>query len=269
MIKSLLEPEENQSERIKRESEVKTAGDSADDENFESYFAGIEPPPDASEPENLSDISEPADDALVFSEVSKETMPAEPLGEKTVATFDFSGPRFNQTENSLAETTNYEPLVETADEQTDNEPLEGFPSDEIDFDLPDEAAIKKSDFKSAAEISNETAKPKLYAETVNATAFESFVQAKAEESKSENSDALFQSSIEPESLAETARKSGMAYAAVIALFASIVFMLIIGWFADLLLGSSPLGVVAGIILGAAIGFFQFFRLTAQIFKNKE
>jgi F0F1-type ATP synthase assembly protein I len=46
-------------------------------------------------------------------------------------------------------------------------------------------------------------------------------------------------------------------------------MLILGWFADLLLGSSPWGIVGGIILGAAIGFLQFFRITSQIFKNKD
>jgi F0F1-type ATP synthase assembly protein I len=44
-----------------------------------------------------------------------------------------------------------------------------------------------------------------------------------------------------------------------------VFMLLLGWFADLLLGSSPWGIVAGIVLGSIIGFIQFFRITSQIF----
>jgi F0F1-type ATP synthase assembly protein I len=61
----------------------------------------------------------------------------------------------------------------------------------------------------------------------------------------------------------------LAYAAAITLFGSIVFMLIIGWFADLLLGSSPWGIVGGIVLGAAIGFFQFFKMTSQIFKGEK
>lgn len=72
---------------------------------------------------------------------------------------------------------------------------------------------------------------------------------------------------EPETSAETVRRSGMAYSAAIALFASVAFMLIVGWGADLLLGSSPWGIVGGIVLGALIGFVQFFRITSQIFKK--
>ena len=73
----------------------------------------------------------------------------------------------------------------------------------------------------------------------------------------------------PESFAETSRKSGLAMSAAIALFGSVVFLLIIGWFADLLLGTSPWGIVGGIVLGSIIGFFQFFRTTSQILKNKD
>ncbi len=75
------------------------------------------------------------------------------------------------------------------------------------------------------------------------------------------------STAEPETFAETTRKSGLAWAAGIAFFASVVFMLIIGWGADLLLGTSPWGMVGGIVLGSVIGFVQFFRLTSQIFKK--
>lgn len=71
----------------------------------------------------------------------------------------------------------------------------------------------------------------------------------------------------PQSMAETVRQSGLAYSAAIALFASVVFMLLIGWGADLLLGSSPWGIVIGIAIGALIGFVQFFRITSQIFKK--
>lgn len=73
----------------------------------------------------------------------------------------------------------------------------------------------------------------------------------------------------PEPIAETSRRSGLAMSAAIALFGSVVFMLIIGWFADLLLGTSPWGKVGGIVVGSLIGFFQFFRMTSQIFKNKD
>lgn len=72
-----------------------------------------------------------------------------------------------------------------------------------------------------------------------------------------------------ESIAETSRKSGLAYAAAITLFASVAFLLIIGWFADLLMGTSPWGKVGGIVLGSLIGFFQFFRMTSQILKDKD
>ena len=72
---------------------------------------------------------------------------------------------------------------------------------------------------------------------------------------------------EPQSLSENIRQSGLAYSAGIVLFASVAFMLVIGWGADVLLGSSPWGLVSGIVLGALIGFVQFFRLTSQIFKK--
>lgn len=70
-----------------------------------------------------------------------------------------------------------------------------------------------------------------------------------------------------ESAGETARRSGLAFSAGIAFFGSVVFMLIVGWFADLLFGSSPWGLVGGIVLGSVIGFVQFFRLTSQIFRK--
>lgn len=72
---------------------------------------------------------------------------------------------------------------------------------------------------------------------------------------------------EPATLAETVRQSGLAYSAGIALFASVLFMLLIGWGADVLFGSSPWGIVVGIAVGALIGFVQFFRITSQIFKK--
>jgi F0F1-type ATP synthase assembly protein I len=105
-------------------------------------------------------------------------------------------------------------------------------------------------------------------ETPDAANAVSPFETKAEESQSENSnEMLFQTAVKPESIAETTRKSGLAYAAAITLFGSIVFMLILGWFADLLLGTQPWGIVGGIVLGAVVGFFQFFRITSQIFKK--
>lgn len=82
-----------------------------------------------------------------------------------------------------------------------------------------------------------------------------------------SSGTLFQSEYKPPTTAETIRQSGLAYSAAIVLFGSVIFMMIFGWFADLLLGSSPWGIVGGIILGGIIGFIQFFRITSQIFKK--
>ncbi len=70
-----------------------------------------------------------------------------------------------------------------------------------------------------------------------------------------------------ESTAETARGSGLAYGAAISLFGAVIVMLIIGWLADRIFGSSPWGIVVGIILGAIIGFYQFFKINSQIFKK--
>ncbi|HEY8563678.1 MAG TPA: hypothetical protein VIL74_25085 [Pyrinomonadaceae bacterium] len=78
---------------------------------------------------------------------------------------------------------------------------------------------------------------------------------------------LFQNAETPPSTAESIRQSGLAYSAAIVLFGSVVFTMILGWFADLLLGSSPWGIAGGIILGGIIGFIQFFRITSQIFKK--
>ncbi len=91
----------------------------------------------------------------------------------------------------------------------------------------------------------------------------------AVEAAKKNEPMLFQTSAKPELPEETARKTGLALSAGIALFASVTFLLIIGWGFDLLLGTSPWGIVGGIILGSIIGFFQFFRTTSQILKNKD
>jgi F0F1-type ATP synthase assembly protein I len=111
------------------------------------------------------------------------------------------------------------------------------------------------------------------AEIENAPLAEPVVARGATENQAEKTAAglpsgtLFQSEVKPQSTAETIRQSGLAYSAAIVLFGSVVFMMIFGWFADLLLGSAPWGVVGGIILGGIIGFIQFFRITSQIFKK--
>lgn len=73
----------------------------------------------------------------------------------------------------------------------------------------------------------------------------------------------------PPTEAESVRRSGLAYSAAISFVCSVVLMLFIGWGADLLFGSAPWGLVGGIVLGAIIGFLQFFRITSQIFTTKK
>lgn len=71
----------------------------------------------------------------------------------------------------------------------------------------------------------------------------------------------------PESYGETARKSGLAWSMGVAFFGAVGFMLILGWGFDVLFGSSPWGVVGGIVIGSVIGFVQFFRISSQIFRK--
>jgi len=89
---------------------------------------------------------------------------------------------------------------------------------------------------------------------------------------SEGSDArkdepVILSSYSPPSEGETIRSSGLAYSAGIALFVAVVIMGFVGWIADQLLGSSPWGIVGGIVLGSIIGFLQLFRISSQIFQK--
>ncbi|HEY0430131.1 MAG TPA: AtpZ/AtpI family protein [Pyrinomonadaceae bacterium] len=78
---------------------------------------------------------------------------------------------------------------------------------------------------------------------------------------------IFQPPAEPETPGETARKTGLALSAGITLFGSVVVLMTIGYLADRFFNSSPTGLIIGIVLGAIIGFYQFFRLTSQILKK--
>jgi len=73
----------------------------------------------------------------------------------------------------------------------------------------------------------------------------------------------------PENSDEAVRQKGLAFSAGIVFFSSVAFMLFLGWGADLLLGSSPWGLVGGIVLGSVIGFIQFFRISSQIYSSKK
>lgn len=63
---------------------------------------------------------------------------------------------------------------------------------------------------------------------------------------------------------ETNRKSGVAYAAALGLFFSVAAMTGAGWLLDRWLGTRPWLLVVGLVLGAAVGFFEFVRLTSKL-----
>ncbi len=63
---------------------------------------------------------------------------------------------------------------------------------------------------------------------------------------------------------EINRKSGIAYGAALTLFASVISLAGIGWLADRWFGTRPWLLVAGVVLGAIVGFYQFVRLTSQL-----
>ena len=130
-----------------------------------------------------------------------------------------------------------------------------FSNPQTPLEMPDEENADQAENLPAFEVENEAVNHKSPAEN--------------KEIKNDGYEIFSQSPYQSESSDETIRKSGLAYSAAIILFGSIVFTLILGWFADLLLGTSPWGKVGGIVLGSIIGFIQFFRTTSQLFKNKD
>lgn len=75
---------------------------------------------------------------------------------------------------------------------------------------------------------------------------------------------FYQSDPNPESQAESTRKSGLAYGAVITLVGAILIFLGIGWALDKYFQTAPVLLVSGVILGTIVGFYQFMRISSQI-----
>lgn len=75
---------------------------------------------------------------------------------------------------------------------------------------------------------------------------------------------FYQSDQNAESEGETVRKSGLAYSAAVTLFAAVVLGLLGGYLFDKWRGSSPVGLVCGIVLGAVVGLYQFMRISSSI-----
>ena len=64
---------------------------------------------------------------------------------------------------------------------------------------------------------------------------------------------------------EENRKSGFAYAAGFTLFASVVSVGALGWLLDRWLETQPWLLVVGLVLGSAVGLFEFVRLSSKTY----
>jgi ATP synthase protein I len=62
----------------------------------------------------------------------------------------------------------------------------------------------------------------------------------------------------------TSRKMGIAYAAGLTLFVSVISLSGLGWLLDRWLKTAPWLLVAGLVLGAIVGFYQFVKLTSKL-----
>ena len=63
---------------------------------------------------------------------------------------------------------------------------------------------------------------------------------------------------------QAARSGGVAYAAGLAIFFSVVAFLGFGYMLDRWLGTDPWLMVAGVVLGSAVGFYEFIRIMSRI-----
>lgn len=68
---------------------------------------------------------------------------------------------------------------------------------------------------------------------------------------------------DPNEQQETTRRSGVAYAAGLTIFFSVLSFMGVGWVLDRWLGTSWL-MVTGIVLGAAVGLYEFVRIISKI-----
>jgi ATP synthase protein I len=63
---------------------------------------------------------------------------------------------------------------------------------------------------------------------------------------------------------EATRKSGLAYAAGLGIFFAVLSFMGFGWLLDRWLGTSPWLLVAGIVLGSVVGFYEFIVIISKI-----
>ena len=62
---------------------------------------------------------------------------------------------------------------------------------------------------------------------------------------------------------EENRRSAVAYAAALSIFFSVAAGVGAGWALDRWLGTNPWMMVVGIVLGSAVGLYQFVRMTSK------
>lgn len=62
---------------------------------------------------------------------------------------------------------------------------------------------------------------------------------------------------------EVTRRSGIAYAAGLTIFISVVSFMGVGWLLDRWLGTGWIMIV-GIVLGSVVGFYEFIRIITRI-----
>ena len=63
---------------------------------------------------------------------------------------------------------------------------------------------------------------------------------------------------------DVTRTSSVAYAAALSLFFSVATMLGLGYLLDRWLRTAPWLMVAGIVVGSAVGLYEFVRITSKI-----
>ena len=60
------------------------------------------------------------------------------------------------------------------------------------------------------------------------------------------------------------RRSGLAYAAALTLFFTVATLLGLGWLLDRWLGTAPWLLVTGIVVGSAVGLYEFVRISSKM-----
>ena len=234
MIKSLFEHDEE----IK---ETKAAENTADGESIEELTKAIE----TGIVENVSakNIAKTPENVLI-----NETQPIEPAEEirqvEPIPTFQISEFDFEDDADEM--------ILEVPDYEAELEAKINKIARQTSSVQENQSAIESVvPIENAGDFSNQTNEPQSESVPVNKKEY-----------------AASEPTFQFETQSETVRRTGLAFSAAITLFGAVAFMMIIGWFFDLICGTSPWGIVGGVAFGALIGFIQFFRQTSQIFKNK-